>query len=147
MDRLSAYMVRAALGWLMLGAVIGGLMLIDPVVPGEWVRWGRPTHAHILCVGWFLQFAVGIAYWLLPRRRTPAQPLGYRAAWAVVAVGALNLGLLFRVIAEPVARTGNEAGWIIPMLAACQVAAIIIFVCQLWPRVAPRASRKPAPTS
>ena len=51
MDRLSAVMVRAALGWLLAGVVLGGLMLTDRVVPGEWRLWMTPTHGHVLFVG------------------------------------------------------------------------------------------------
>ena len=55
----------------MLGFVIGGLMLVDRAIPGDWRAWMSPSHGHMLFVGWFLQFALGIAYWLLPRKRQP----------------------------------------------------------------------------
>jgi hypothetical protein len=137
-------MTRAAVAWLMAGFVVGGLMLTDREVPGEWRRWAAPTHGHILFVGWFLQFAIGIAYWLLPRKRPAERPLGYgeRTGWAAVA--ALNLGLLLRVVAEPIERAGHAADWTLGALAASavlQVAAVAIFVAQLWPRLGPRQSR------
>jgi hypothetical protein len=61
-------MLRAALTWLLVGVVIGAAMLTDRALPGQWRLWMAPSHAHMLFVGWFLQFAVGVAYWLLPRR-------------------------------------------------------------------------------
>jgi len=85
MDPLSSLMLRAALLWLLAGVVIGGAMLTDRALPGQWVLWMAPSHAHILFVGWFLQFAVGVAYWLLPRKRTPARPLGYGERAAFIA--------------------------------------------------------------
>lgn len=60
-----------------------------------------------LFVGWFLQFAIGIAYWLLPRKRTAERPLGYHERGANLAFALLNSGLFTRVIAEPPGRVGN----------------------------------------
>ena len=102
-------MLRTSMLWLLAGVAIGAAMLVDRVLPGQWRAWLAPSHAHMLFVGWFLQFAVGIAYWLLPRRRSPARPLGYHEQAATLAVIALNLGLLLRVAAKPLAagRTGR----------------------------------------
>lgn len=138
MDRISIVMVRAALAWLVMGAVVGALMLVDRAIPGDWRAWMAPSHGHMLFVGWFLQFAIGIAYWLLPRKRNPARPLGYREAPGLVAVAALNLGLAFRVLAEPFERTGHASDLTLTLLAASailQVLAIVLFVMQLWPRI------------
>jgi hypothetical protein len=141
MDRLSAAMARGSFLWLLAGFVAGALMLTDETLAGEWRRWLLPTHGHMLFVGWFVQFALGIAYWLLPRKRSPHRPLGYRFGPAVAAVAALNLGLLLRAVAEPLDRAGHGGDWTEPVYAASallQVAAAIVFVAQLWPRVAPR---------
>jgi hypothetical protein len=145
MDRLSSLMLRAALVWLLAGFGIGAAMLTDRALPGEWRLWLAPSHAHMLFVGWFLQFALGVAYWLLPRRRTPRQPLGYREDVALGAVLALNLGLLLRIAAEPVERTGMASDATLALLAISallQVAAATVFVAQLWPRIAARPARK-----
>jgi hypothetical protein len=53
----------------------------------------------------------------------------------------LNGGLLLRVVAEPAVRVGRDGGWTQAGLAASallQVAAVALFVAQLWPRVGPR---------
>jgi hypothetical protein len=148
MDRLSSLMLRTSLGWLLAGFVFGAAMLTDRALPGEWRLWLAPTHAHILFVGWFLQFAIGVAYWLLPRRRTDALPLGYQERAAVLAVAALNAGLALRLIAEPAERMGQANELTLALLAlsaVLQVAAVTVFVVQLWPRIAPRPLRqKPA---
>lgn len=141
MDRLSAVMARLSLIWLLLGFVIGAAMLSDEVVPGNWRAWMSPSHGHILFVGWFLQFALGIAYWLLPRRRSPERPLGYDERIAFVAVAALNLGLILRVASEPWERVnrGNDLTlWLLALSSILQVGAAALFVAQLWPRVGPK---------
>lgn len=145
MDPLSSLMLRASLLWLLAGVIIGGLMLTDRALPGQWVLWMMPSHAHMLVVGWFLQFVIGVAYWLLPRKRTPTRPLGYaeRAAW--LAAIALNAGLIVRVLAEPVERIGQGTSGTLALLvvsALLQVGAVLTFVSQLWPRVGPRPMRK-----
>jgi hypothetical protein len=144
MDRLSALMVRASFVWLLAGVVVGGLMLTDRAIPGDWRLWASPTHGHMLFVGWFVQFVLGIAIWLLPRRRTPARPLGYDERATIGAIIALNLGLVLRVIGEPAERAGYVGGWTLVTLAASailQIGAIAAFVLMLWPRVGPRAAR------
>lgn len=141
MDSVSVRLVRASLLWLVLGFTLGALMLSDALAPGDWRLWFAPTHGHILFVGWFLQFAVGVAYWLLPRKRTPRQPLGYHEPSATTAFALLNSGLLLRVIAEPAGRAGN-GGNLVDIALACsavlQLAAIVIIVAQIWPRVVSR---------
>ena len=137
-------MVRLALLWMLVGFLIGGAMLVDRDLPGTWRLWMQPTHGHMLFVGWFLQFALGIAYWLLPRKRTPERPVGYDLRLAQVAVAALNIGLLFRVVGEPLERDGHASDGTMLLLATSallQITAAVIFVVQLWPRVAPRVPR------
>lgn len=138
MDRLSIVMARCSLMWLLAGVVIGGLMLVDRGIPGDWRLWMAPSHGHMLFVGWLVQFALGIAYWLLPRRRSTERPLGYWEGQALAAVIALNIGLMMRVTGEPLERTGHENALTLALLggsAVLQVAAITLFIGQLWPRI------------
>ncbi len=147
MDPISVRFVRTSLLWLVLGFALGALMLSDNLAPGDWRDWFSPTHGHILFVGWFLQFAVGIAYWLLPRKRTPTAPLGYRADLALAAYILLNCGLALRVVAEPIDRNSGGSAvtdWLLVVSALCQLAAIAIIAFQLWRRIIPRVrSRTP----
>ncbi|RIK40590.1 MAG: hypothetical protein DCC58_13655 [Chloroflexi bacterium] len=145
MDPVSVRLARTALLWLVLGAALGGLMLSDALVPGAWKLWFSPTHGHILFVGWFLQFAVGVGYWLLPRKRMPECPLGYREDVALAAYALLNAGLALRVIAEPIQRSGNPSDlldWSLAASSLLQFAAIVIFTVQLWRRIIPRRASR-----
>ena len=144
MDRLTSVMLRTALVWLLTGFVIGAAMLVDRELPGRWRLWLAPGHGHMLFVGWFMQFALGVAYWLLPRKRNPDRPLGYRPSLAYTAVVALNLGLVLRVAGEVAERSGHASDGTLGLLgvaAALQIAAVVIFVSQLWGRVGPRSIR------
>lgn len=138
MDRLSVWMVKSSLCWLLAGFAIGGLMLIDRAIPGNWRLWMLPSHGHMLFVGWFVQFALGIAYWLLPRKRSPGLPLGYNERIGIIAAISLNLGLAFRVVCEPFERTGHASNLTLTGLtisAVLQVLAGVLFVSQVWPRI------------
>ena len=120
-------------------------MLTDRRLPGDWRLWMSPSHGHMLFVGWFLQFAIGVAYWLLPRKRSTDRPLGYHARVAWLAVAALNVGLLLRVVGEVAERSGSATDLTFVALsiaAVLQIVAAAVFVLQLWPRVGPRAIRQ-----
>lgn len=145
MDRVSLFYTRAALAWLVAGVALGALMLADGLLAGDWRTWFAPTHGHMLFVGWFLQFAVGVAYWLLPRQRTSERPLGYDERPALAGMLMLNTGLLLRVVAEPADRMGYAAGTdiILTMSGLVQLAAVLIIAWQLWGRLRPRPARTP----
>ncbi len=138
MDRFTIVAVKSSFCWMLVGFVLGGLMLVDHLVPGNWRGWFQPSHGHALFVGWFIQFVIGIAFWLLPRKRLPELPLGYGERKAFIALVCLNVGLTLRMVAEPFFRMGKDAAWIDWFLAASailQVGAIMIFISQMWPRV------------
>ena len=92
--RLSVWMIRAALLALTGGRPLGALMLAAPGTGGV-ARW-RPLHAELLLVGWTVQLAFGVAYWILPRFRSGPErgpeALGW-AAFALVNAGVLLVGL------------------------------------------------------
>lgn len=138
MDRFSIVAVKASFIWMISGFFVGGLLITDHFIPGQWRLWMQPTHGHMLFVGWFVQFVIGIAFWLLPRKRLPELPLGYGEHKAFFALACLNVGLLLRALAEPFARSGTSGAVVdIPFAfsAILQVLAIVIFVSQMWPRV------------
>ena len=74
---------------------------------------------------------------MLPRRKTPAQPLGYNEKLALVAVGLINAGLLLRVALEPAFYLQLIGGSVVTLGLALsgilQASAGIIWACQLGP--------------
>src|SRR6266508_673058 len=68
MPRLSQLMIRTALLWLAIGYSVGGLVLLNKglsLLP--WLCALRAAHIHMLLVGWTVQPACGLAFWILPR--------------------------------------------------------------------------------
>ena len=138
-------MIRASLIWLVLGISAGSLILLDASIPGLWRTWLTPGHVHMLLVGWFLQFAMAVAIWLFPRRKSNVRPHGYNERTALVAAVALNFGLVLRVVFEALDRAGHTwsvttVAYVVSSLA--QVLAVILLAWGLWPRVAARPMRK-----
>jgi cbb3-type cytochrome oxidase subunit 1 len=122
MPRLSVWMIRTALLALAAGAALGALLLADPGLPGGPARW-RPLHGELLLVGWTMQLAFGVAYWILPRFREGRERGREELAWAAFAL--LNLGVLL-----------VGAGWPAPGRGAEAIAAVA-YAAQAWPRVKP----------
>ena len=78
------------------------------------------------------------------RGNSPERPQGYDLRIAKMAVAALNIGLLCRVVAEPLERSGHAGTGTLALLtlsAALQIGAAAVFALQIWPRVAARPPR------
>lgn len=123
MPRLSVWTVRASLVCLVLGALAGAVLLaVPPLVPSAAVGLVRlvPVHVELLLVGWLVQLALGVAYWILPRvgGRRPAARLagsGVVALASGVGLGAAGglVGAAWAVLLGRALETGGAAlfGW------------------------------------
>lgn len=126
-------------GMLCLLAALAGLIAIPAstyiAVPSALlVAW--PTLLHVLVVGWLTQLIFGVAHWLFPQRTRESPRGNERLMW--VAWGALNLGLLLRIIGEPRALLGHDAALLLLGSGLLQLVAALSFITNLWPRVKAR---------
>jgi hypothetical protein len=133
MPRASCWFIRAALLYLLLGFTVGALMLWNkgiPLAPQIWLL--LPAHIEFLLLGWTVQLALGVAYWILPRFQ--ASRGNTAPVW--VAFVLLNLGV-WLVSAAPFwpAPSAGEALRLGGRLAEC--AAALAFALHAWPRVKP----------
>jgi hypothetical protein len=128
MPPLTIWLLRSALAALGIGSLIGAAMLAAP--GGPMVRW-RPLHAELMLVGWMVQFALGTAFWILPRFRRGAERGREWPAW--VAFVLLNLGALLAGTGGSLFGPGE---WTLAGRAA-ELAAVMAFAAQAWPRVKP----------
>ena len=91
MPRLSAWAVRLSLLYLLLGFTLGALMLANKGISfAPWVWSFLPAHIDILLFGFVIQFAIGVAYWILPRHRGGSRG-NETVLW--IAIGLINLGV------------------------------------------------------
>ena len=123
-------LVRSALCWLAAGVTMGALLFSAKAVPmPAGVFRLFPLHAEALLIGWMVQLAMGVAWWILPKysklpERGPGAPIW--TAW-----GLLNVGVLLAGIGRSVGATEFVvlAGRIAELFAA------VAFAAAAWPRV------------
>src|SRR5689334_25197122 len=108
MPRLSQLLIRTALVWLVLGSTIGGLLLLNKGIPlSPWLWTLRFTHVHLLLVGWTVQMACGVAFWILPRLDAGGSRGDERLAWLCYL--ALNVGVVLAALRDPLAASAGAS--------------------------------------
>ena len=130
MPRLSVWFLRASMLYLAAGFTFGALMLANKAIPFfPWLWRLRPIHIEILLVGWIAQFAMGVAFWMLPRFHSSRGNV--RPAWAAFFL--LNTGLLLAATAAPLIWPA----WVSLLGRLLEAAAVAAFAFHAWPRVKP----------
>jgi len=133
---LTRWFVKAALVYFIGALLLGILLQAEPVraLPALQVAW--PTYVHILVVGWLTQLIFGVAFWLFPRYSAERPRGSERLGWATFAL--INVGLVLRVVAEPLAGLGYRVGVMLVASAVAQSLAGMAFVANTWPRLRER---------
>jgi hypothetical protein len=129
MPRLSVWAVRLSLLYLLLGFTLGTLMLANKGVPvAPWAWYLLPVHIDILLFGFVIQFAIGMAYWILPRFRGGSRG-NQTILW--ITVGLLNLGIWAVVFVVLRSLPGQ---WLVGGRLLEGIAAVL-FTIQVWKRI------------
>lgn len=127
----SIWMLRLSLIYFLISAVIGALILCSKVINIHPVIWSLlPVHFELAIWGWIIQFVLGTAYWMFPKKlvgERRGNPLA-----AVVMVVLFNAGLLLMVISVFI----NAGGSALPLTGrSLMTASILIFAILIWNRV------------
>ena len=127
MPRVSAWLVRASLVYLAAGASLGAALLAGKG------GWGLPAggawlaiHRELLLVGWLVQLAVGVGFWILPPVRSEA--IRRRPAWRVAIL--LNAGLLLFAVGAARGDAAPLIGWLPTIGRSLEALAVAGFA---WP--------------
>lgn len=131
MPLLTRTFVKASLIALVLGLIAG----VWQQVPGAVIAGLFPVYLHLLAFGWLTQFIFGIAIWMFPTY-SKEQPRGPEwLGWGIFA--SLNLGLLLRVIFEPLQgrQPSTLGGWMLVIAALLQWLSGVGFIANVWTRV------------
>jgi cbb3-type cytochrome oxidase subunit 1 len=132
MTRLSVWTVRAALLYLGTGFLIGALMLTQKGVSFDPALLRMlPMHIEFVLIGWTLQLAMGIAFWILPRFSREPRYGNQTLGW--LALGFLNIGILCAGLGQWL----NAPSAVFLLGRLLELAAWLFFVLQAWPRVKP----------
>jgi hypothetical protein len=140
MPRLTVFMVRAALLHMGVGFSLGAILLWNkgaPFAPQAW-RLLNP-HIEMLLIGWTLQLAMGVAYWILPR--FPGERRYGRAWLGWLALLLINTGVILTAVSH-----WQGADWNAGLLIGYgfKLTAVAAYVLLMWPRVKPFAT-EPVP--
>lgn len=131
MPRLSVWMLRAALLQLGIGFTFGALLLANKGVPFEGRIWLlRAPHIEIVLLGWTMQLAMGVAFWILPRFTSGRKYGDERLGWAAFAL--INLGVFTYGIST---WMGDAAPLVALAGRGMEMLAGALFAVMIWPRV------------
>lgn len=135
MPRLSVLFVRTSLLYLAVGVTLGSPILWHKATGTQPLAWRLlPAHQEIVLMGWLLQLAMGVAYWILPRRRIDGRPTRgrERAAWTAFAL--VNIGLAAVALSPQLPNAVLQtAAFALGRLA--EATAVGLFVWHAWPRI------------
>jgi hypothetical protein len=129
MPRLSVWFIRASLIYLLLGFFFGALLLAQKGIPFYSPVWRLfPLHMEFLLVGWLIQLAMGVAFWIIPRFSVgqPRGPIGL--VWVSFAL--FNTGILIEIL-----QFWFPVAVLIGRVAV--VSAAILFIIGSWRRIKP----------
>ncbi len=134
MPRLTRWFIRSALVDLALGFTFGALMLFNKGVPvTAWIWRLLPLHVELVLLGWTVQLAMGVAFWILPRFGLSRG--NESAAWAAFVL--INAGVWIAGIGP---MLGAPA--IVTVIGRLgEVGSAVAFAVHAWPRVRPLGAR------
>ncbi|MEO8392649.1 MAG: cbb3-type cytochrome c oxidase subunit I [Chloroflexota bacterium] len=129
MPRLTVWMVRTALLQLGIGFTFGMLMLYNKGVPFDPLIWRLlPIHIELVLLGWTVQLAMGVAFWVLPRFSIAPRYGHERLGWLAFVL--LNTGVIVFAVGVWSSKTAlSFTGRIF------ELSAVVSFAMMIWPRV------------
>lgn len=136
MPLLTRVWIKSALVYFILALLLGLLLALDSAgVVALSIQGLFPSYIHFITIGWITQLIMGVVFWMFPKY-TQQKPR--RSDWAGwVSFSTLNLGLVLRLIGEPMYATLHTiwAGWLMAIAALLLLTGGIAFVVNTWGRV------------
>ncbi len=140
MHTITRWYVKTSFVYLVAALLLALLLALAQVVTlPRLLAAAGPVFFHLFLVGWVTQLIMGIVFWLFPKA-SRERPRG-REDLAVFAYVTLNLGLILRVVAEPVVTVVTATApwqWALVISALLQWLAGLAFVVNSWGRVKER---------
>ncbi len=131
MPRLSVYFVRASLIYLILAFTFGGLLLANKGILISPAIWSLlPLHIEFAFVGWMIQLAMGVAFWILPRFSHGTPRGEERLSW--LAFMMVNTGIFMLVL-----QTLLGSDWLAVAGRTSELLGLTAFAIGNWKRIKP----------
>ncbi len=134
MPTLSRWLIKSSLVYLILGVGVGGVLLAEKAIRFNAVLWQLlPLHIEWLLLGWMLQFAVGVACWILPGKVS----VRGRRCLGWFGYGGLNGGLALALCLHLGWVDGGShlVGWFRIGVGAVTLGGILGLILSLRPRI------------
>ena len=135
MPTLIRQYVKTSFAFLLLGLGLGAYISLEVNLRGRGVAWPLITaHVHLLLVGFMLMLVFGVATWMFPR--PGKDDTRYRPELAGVVYWLLTASTVVRLGGELGAALSGARGSALAALGGWgQLAAALLFVVNMWPRV------------
>jgi heme/copper-type cytochrome/quinol oxidase subunit 1 len=141
-DPLVRRYLKTAIGFLATGLVLGLVLLARRELLGAWPSplWVS-AHTHALLVGFVMMMIQGVALWMFPR--PDRADVRYRPGLAELAYWLVALSTAARVVGELVRPQAGAPvlRWVIVLAGIGQVAGLLVFFVNLWPRIRSAGAR------
>lgn len=132
MPRLSCWFVRAGLVHLLVGFTAGSLLLIHKGLALHPLLWRLlPLHIECVFIGWTVQLALGVAFWILPRFHSGPERGNVAPAWFAWTL--INLGVVLAGLSAAL----DTPGWALFAGRLAEAGAALAFALHAWPRIKP----------
>jgi cbb3-type cytochrome oxidase subunit 1 len=136
MPLLTRWFIKSSLAFLVAALILRLIQSASTLVETvPLINAMGPVYFHLFLVGWVTQLIFGVVYWLFPKysieKPWRSEFLGWATFWL------LNLGLVLRVVSEPMntLHPGSGWGWLLVVSAAFQWLGGMGFVINTWVRV------------
>lgn len=131
MPRPSVWFIKASLVYLAFGFTFGGLMLANKgMLISPFLFTLLPAHMEFLLIGWLVQLAMGVVFWIVPRF-TGVKPRG-NVHLIIAAFWLLNLGAGLVSL-----QSYFQVDWLRLVGRSMELTAVIGFNYGTWSRIKP----------
>lgn len=132
MPKYSILFIKTAFIYFIFGTILGATLLINKAYNFNPLLWNLlPIHIEILFIGWFLQFILGVAYWIMPKyfsSKSYGNEIIIKTSYILI-----NLGLIIKTILDYITSNTFYSLSLVSFLPV--FIGILLFASNIWLRV------------
>lgn len=134
MPTLTRWYIKSSLTYFVLAVIIGISIKTGSNNLSYFSRL-TPVYYHLFMVGWVTQLIFGVSFWMFPRYAREKPRGNETLAWITFVL--LNIGLLLRVISEPLFTSYPSTFWSTTLVISSllQWAAGMGYIIHIWKRI------------